>query len=142
MGATVVLRYHLDVLEPDVPVRILVLDANVGKMYLVVEVRQVVLTRPGGDLGLATVRSAVTVAIAAIALLEKALVVTLQLAIQLHPLDARTSIAQAPGSFQVAPIELRVVATLARAIGTRMELLTLVSITDAMSFEERAAGGL
>ena len=139
MGATVMLRHDLDVLEADVPVRIFVLDANVGEMHLVVEVRQVVLTRPSRDLGLAAVRAAVTVAIAAIALLEKALVLALQLAVQLHPLDARTSIAEALGSVQIRSIELRVVAALAGAIGTGIELLTVAGIACAMSFEERTS---
>ncbi len=92
MGAAIVLGHDFDVLVPNVPVRIFVLDANVWEMHLLVEVRQVVLARPGRDLGLAAVRAAVAVAIAAIAFLEKALVVAFQLAIQLDPLDARASI--------------------------------------------------
>ncbi len=40
---------------------------------------------------------------------------------------------------RVCPIELRVVAALARAIGTGIELLAVAGIADAMSFEERAA---
>jgi hypothetical protein len=139
MGATVVFRHDLDVLKANVPVRIFVLNANVGEMYLLVKVRQVVLACPGGDLGFAAIGSAIAVVIAAIAFLEKPLVVAFQLAIQLHPLDARTSIAQALGSFQVSPIELRVVATLAGAIGTGTELLAVACIAGAMSFEERAA---
>lgn len=139
MDAAVMLCHYLDVLTPDVSVRIFVLDANVRKMNLVVEVRQVVFARPGRDLGLAPVRSAVAVASAAIAFLQKALIVAFQLAVQLHPLDAPTLIAQAFGSFEVGPIELRIVAALAGTIGTRIELLTVVSLVGAVSFEKRTS---
>jgi hypothetical protein len=61
-------------------------------MHLLVEVRQVVLTRPGYDLRRAAARTAVAVAIAAIAILKEPLVLPLQLAIKLHPDDARVSI--------------------------------------------------
>src|SRR5688500_1104291 len=72
MVAAVVLRHDLDVLEADLAVGIFILDSQIGEMHLVVEVRQVVLTRPSRYLGIAPVRTAVAVAIAAIALLEKA----------------------------------------------------------------------
>jgi hypothetical protein len=116
MGAAIVLRHNFNVFVPNVPVRIFVLDANIGEMHLVVEVRQAVFTRPCCDLGLASIGSAIGVAIATIALVEKALVVTFQLAVQLHPLDARALMVQAVGCLEVRPIELRVESTLTRSI--------------------------
>jgi len=139
MGAAVVLCHYLDVLVPNVPIRIFVLDAEVREVNLLVEVRKVVLTRPSGDFGIAPVWSAVAVAIAAIAFLQKALVVAFQFAVQLHPLDARTLVAQALGCLQICPIELRVMATLARAISSGIELLAVAGIAKAMSFKEGTA---
>ena len=50
MRAAIVLRRHLDVFVVLAPVSVPILDAQIGEMHLVVEVRQVVLVRPVADL--------------------------------------------------------------------------------------------
>ena len=48
MGAAIVRRDDLDVLALPAAIRLLVLDADVGEVDLVIEVRQVVLVRRVG----------------------------------------------------------------------------------------------
>jgi hypothetical protein len=69
MAASVVLGRDFQILPAHVTVRVLVLDAHVRKVDLVIEVRQLVLSRPFLDLFNGAIRSAVAGAIAAIALL-------------------------------------------------------------------------
>ncbi len=73
MGAAVVDGGDLHVLLPGAPVNVLVLDAHVGEMHLLVEVRQVVLDRPQRDLLGIPIRPPVTVGAALIPLLQEAL---------------------------------------------------------------------
>jgi hypothetical protein len=61
---------HLDVFVARAAVHILVLDAHVREVHLVVEVRQLVLPRPGRDLDRVTVRTAVAVPPVPVALLR------------------------------------------------------------------------
>jgi hypothetical protein len=56
----------------------LVLDAVVGKVHLVVEVRQIVLARPVTDLILVAPRSAVAIRPGAVVVLQELLVLALQ----------------------------------------------------------------
>ncbi len=86
MRAAVMLGRHLDVLPADVAVGVLILDANVREMDLLVEVRQAVLARPLFDLFRCAVGPAVAVAVAAIALLQEALVLAFQRSLAL-PVD-------------------------------------------------------
>jgi hypothetical protein len=76
MGAAIVLGDHLDILVTLAPVQF-VLDAEVGEADAVVEVRQVVLTRPAFDLAGIAIGSSVTVWPAAITLLEPLLILAL-----------------------------------------------------------------
>ena len=79
------LRRDLNIPVAHVPVHVLVLDADVGEMDLVVVIRQVVLEGPFLDLFAAAIRPSVVVSVALIALMEEALVVAFQLAVELHP---------------------------------------------------------
>jgi hypothetical protein len=60
----------------------LVLDAVVGKVHLVVEVRQIVLARPVTDLVLVAARPAVAVRSVAVVILEELLVLALQVLLE------------------------------------------------------------
>jgi hypothetical protein len=102
----------LDILPADIPVHVLVLDANVREVDLLVEVRQGVFVRPLLDLLWRPVRSPVAVRVAPITLLEKALVLAFQLAIELHAQDARLPLLQALGGAEVGAIELHIVGPL------------------------------
>ena len=66
----------------------LILDSVVGEMNLIVEVRQIVFTRPATDLVLVATRAAVAVGATAVGLLQELLVIALQV---LFKDDARIS---------------------------------------------------
>jgi hypothetical protein len=59
-----------------------VLDASVGKVHLVIVVRQLVLTRPASDLLWLSIGSPVAVLAAAIPVLKEALVIPLEFVVQ------------------------------------------------------------
>ena len=82
MGATVVQRLDLDVERAEVPVAVLVFDARVGKLDVAVVVRELVLDGPTMDLFRGSIRSAVAVRLAAIALLQELLILALQLVVE------------------------------------------------------------
>jgi hypothetical protein len=86
--AAIVLGDHVDVVMIPPPVRLLVLDPDVGKMNLVVEVRQVVLEGPLPDLLVGPIRVAVVVRTVSVALVQPLLVPTLELVVENDPLDA------------------------------------------------------
>jgi hypothetical protein len=69
MGAAVMLRRDLDVVVVPPAVRFLVLDVRIGKMHLVIEVRQCVLKRPTADLLVGSIRMSVVVVAAAVPLM-------------------------------------------------------------------------
>ena len=60
----------------------LVLDAVVREVDLAIEVRQVMLARPGADLVLSAVRTAVAVGPTAVVLLQERLVLALQVLLE------------------------------------------------------------
>ena len=77
MGAAIVLGDHLDILVTVAPVEF-VLDAEVGEADAVVEVRQVVLTRPAFDLAGVAIGSSIAVWPAAVLLLQPLLIFALE----------------------------------------------------------------
>jgi hypothetical protein len=74
--------HDLEVLVSRAAVSVLVLDPSVRKPDVPIVVRQVVFPRPSGNLFGLTVRPAVTVFLAAIALVEESLIVALQLVVE------------------------------------------------------------
>ena len=93
MAAAVVIRDHLDVFVTVSPIE-LVLEAEIGKMDRLVEVRQVVLARPLLDFARVPVRSPVTVRTAAVVLLEPLLVLALEIVLQDDATDVRAFLAK------------------------------------------------
>ena len=77
VSAAVVRCEELDVLVK-FPAVDLVLESVVGKMHLVVEVRQIVVARPVADFVLVTAGSAVTVGAVAVVVLQELLVLALE----------------------------------------------------------------
>jgi hypothetical protein len=92
MGAAIVRGDDLDVLTLPAAVRLLVLDADVGEMDLVIEVRQVVFVRPFANLIGRAIRMTVIVVVVLVAFVEPALVLALQLGVEDDALDARTAV--------------------------------------------------
>jgi hypothetical protein len=137
-----VLGRDLEIAVADVAIQVFVLDAHVGKADVLVLVRQVVLVGPRLDLFAASVRAPVAVAIAPIVRLEEALVVALQLAIELHPQDVGLLLTEPFRFLQVRAIELGVVRPLACAVGTGVEgLATVVVAVAPVVVEEVPASG-
>jgi hypothetical protein len=60
VGTAIVLGHHVDIVVIPPAIRLLVLDANVWKMHLVIEVREVALKRPLPDLLVGPIRVAVS----------------------------------------------------------------------------------
>jgi len=139
MSAPVVLGGDLDILPTDIPVRVFVLDSEIWEMHLIIEVGQVVLARPFPNLLHRPIRPAVAVASASIALLQEALVLTLQLAVQGDPEDARIAPTQAISRVQIRPIHLGIVRALARPVGAGIEPLAVFGVPCPTAFEKAAA---
>src|SRR5205085_3931796 len=123
--AAVVLGRDLDVLPADIATRLLVLDADIRKVNLIVEVRELVLPSPFLDLLDRVIGSAVAVAVAAIASLQKPLVLAFQLAIELDAQDARPTRLKPLRCVGVCSIDLRVVRPFARLVRARVERLAV-----------------
>jgi hypothetical protein len=128
----------LEVLPSDVAVHVLVLDPDVGEVDVAVEVRQPVIPCPVLDLFRGAVGPSVAVAVPAVALLQKALVLALQLAVQFDAEDARLARLEAFGGLQVGAIDLRVVTALARAVCARVERLVTLGAGLSVAFEQVA----
>jgi hypothetical protein len=75
MRAAILAGHDLDVFVPRPPVAVFVLDAGIRKVDMTVVVRQVVFARPSCDLPRLAIRSSVAIPPAAIAFVEKPLVV-------------------------------------------------------------------
>ena len=82
MGAAIVRGHNLDIFVPTPAIAVLVLDADIGEVHVPVVVRQLVLPRPPRDLLRLAIRPAVAVLLAAIALVEESLIVTLELVVE------------------------------------------------------------
>ena len=122
MSAAVVRREQLDVLVK-FPAIDLVLDAVVGEMNLVVEVRQIVLARPVADLVLVAARSAVAVGAVAVVVLQELLVLALQVLFEDDASDLEVRVLVSKTGFLLAKrrVEIRVVVDLPRAADAGVE---------------------
>ena len=128
MGAAIVLRRDLEIEVVDLSIDVSILDAGIGEMDLLIEVRQVVLARPLFDLLGLRVGPAVAVSIAAIPLLQEPLIVAFQLAIEFDANDACLAALEPFSGLQIGTIDLRVMRPFARLVGARIEGLALVGM--------------
>jgi len=111
------------------PVEAQVLDAQVGKAHVVVEVGQVVFERPPSDFFGRAIGSAVGIRDAAIALVEPLLVLTFELVVQQDVLDSGVAFEEALDLVEVRLEDVRVVLQLARLHQPRVELLAAILVT-------------
>ena len=145
MAAAVVLGCDLDVERVEVVIiPLAVLDAQVGEVDLLVEVRQVMVMSPALDLFVGAVGAAVAVTVTAIAPLQEPLVLGLQVAIELHAHDAGVPLPEPLGFAHVGAVDLGVVASLARLVGPAVEGLAPIGVAvpagiAAVAFEEIVA---
>jgi hypothetical protein len=102
-----------------------VLDAVVGKVDLLIEVRQVVLTRPFTNLALVAVRTAVAVGASAVVFLQELLVLALQVLLEHDAPDLEAAVLLTEPGFLLAVcrVEIRVVVDFALATHARIERL-------------------
>jgi hypothetical protein len=123
MRPSVVKRDHLDVEVVVMPVLVDVFDAGIGEADVVLIARQGVLVCPVTDLPLAPIGTAVAVRAPPVVLLEKALIVALQLVIEDDPIDASAALAEALGLPEVRAVHLQVMFDFARLLQIGVELL-------------------
>ncbi len=139
MGAAVVLGDDLDILMTLASVQF-VLDPEVGKANAVIEVRQVVLTRPAFDLVAIAIGSSIAVWPAAVPLLEPLLILALELVVEDDAPNLRALVAEPFLFSQVSAIELDVVRQLTRPADAGVEgLLPHIVAVAAVGFQEVVA---
>ena len=114
MGAAVVNGRHLDVLDVSASVEVVVLDADIGEVHLLIEVRQRVVERPGGDLVRVPIGASIAVRTVAISLLQKFLVLALEFVVENDTAEAGAAPREAVCGSQVRAIHLDVVFQFAR----------------------------
>ena len=139
MGAAVVLGDDLDILVTVTPVQF-VLDAEIREVDALIEVRQVVLTRPAFDLVAIAIGSSIAVRPAAVPFLKPLLILALELAIEDDAPNLRALVAEPFVLSQVGAIELDVVRQLTRPAHAGVEgLLPRIVAVAAMGFQEVVA---
>lgn len=138
MGAAIVWGDDLDVLALPAAILLLVLDADVRKMDLVIEVRQVVLVRSVANPIGRAIRMAVVVVVVLVPLVEPALVLALQLVVEDDALDVRTAVQETVLGLFVRAIDLEVVFQFPFAPQARVERLRVLVIGIAVALEEAA----
>ena len=122
--ASVVLCEHLDILMAFAAVD-LVLDAEVGEVDAIVEVRQFVFCRPPPDFLLRAVGSSIAVGALTIVVLQELLILPLQLLFKHDAVDNDVVVALSKTGFffAIRGIQVRVVIQVSWAVDTRVELL-------------------
>jgi hypothetical protein len=127
--AAIVHRGDLDILVIPPPIGLLVLDAQVGEVDLVVEVREVVFPRPFLDLMRLAIRASIGIVTVFIPFVQPALVLTLELVVEDDAIDACPALPEALGFTEVRAIDLGIVFDLARLLEVRIEILRMVVAT-------------
>jgi hypothetical protein len=127
--AAVVNRGDLHVAVEVVSVGVEIVDPNVRKVDVPVEVREVVFERPSFDLTLRPVGSAIGIRVAAIALVEPLLILAFELVVECDVVDAIAALKKAIDLAQVRLEDLRVVLQLPRFHEPGVELLMPLVVT-------------
>jgi hypothetical protein len=102
-------RCDLDVLDVTAAVGPLVLKAQIRKVDVTVEERQVVLVGPMLDLSGITVRTSVGVTLVPLAIVEKLLILAFELVVEHHTVDANVVFVKPFRRSHVCGVKLRVV---------------------------------
>jgi hypothetical protein len=121
--AAVVGRGYFDVVVIPAAVWLLIFDPQVGEMDLVIEVREVVLERPGLNLFRVAIGMAVVVIAVAIPLVEPLLIVALELVVEYDAIDAGVALLEAFGFTKIGATDLGVVFQFTLAFEARVERL-------------------
>src|SRR6185436_20400146 len=78
VGAAIVRRQHLEILDSGTSIAVVVLDTNIWKLHVIVAHRQMIREGPFRNFSRVAVRTTITISTAAVGLLEKPLIRTLQ----------------------------------------------------------------
>jgi hypothetical protein len=132
---------HFDVLVVLEAITVAIFDPQIRKMDLLIEVREVVLVRPFADLGIGPIRVSVIVIAAAIALMEPALVLPLELVIEHDALNPRVTLGKPLRGAFVGAVNLDVVFQFPLAFDARPEGLAVTLVAIAMVFEHASSVG-
>src|SRR6185436_15182808 len=108
---------------PALAINLLVLDPQIRKMDLFIEIRQLVFGRPFFNFSNLPMRATIEVFALSVALVQPPLVLALQVVVQEDAVDTCAAFAEAICDSQVGLINLRVVFELTSAFDTRIELL-------------------
>ncbi|OFW25018.1 MAG: hypothetical protein A3G21_16370 [Acidobacteria bacterium RIFCSPLOWO2_12_FULL_66_21] len=133
------LRGDLDVDVILVAVDVAILDAAVGEMDLVVEVRQVMVVRPLLGLARVTVRPSIGVRPAPVTFVKPPLVLALQLVVQPNTLDLQAPRLEPRRLAFVGAVDLCVVFELAFAFESGVEGLAGISVAVPIRFQQSPA---
>jgi hypothetical protein len=87
VGSAIVNGEHLDILVSAAAVDVFVLDPEVWEVNMVIEVRKVMLHRPGANLGLVAIGMPVVIVASTVVLMQPLLVVPLQLVVENDAVD-------------------------------------------------------
>ena len=139
MATAVVLRGHLDVLVIPTVVGVPILDAQVGEVHLVIEVREVVFIGPRADFLIGPIGVSVVIRAVAIPFVQPGLVLTLELVVEHDAVNPRATLGQALCCALVRAIDLEVVFPLPLAFEAMPERLAVTLVTVSMTFEQLAA---
>ena len=117
----------------------LVLEADVGKVHALIEVREVVLARPLLDLARVPIGPAVAVRAVAIPFLQELLVLPLELALHNDVPDVRAALTELAGGVAIGVVDARVVRQLAAIHAVAVAVAALVVAVAAMDLEQLTA---
>jgi hypothetical protein len=131
MRAAVVRGRDLYILDACTPVTVVVLDTNVWKLDVPIVERKCTLARPPFNLLAVAIRPTAAVSSTPIRVLQKALVVALQILLQHDAPHLTPARNQSFSGFQVSRIEANVMSQLAWLQNPRVERLCPLSVTVA-----------
>lgn len=127
VSASIVQGDDLDVTVIPASVRLLVLDAQVGKMHLFVEIWKVMITRPQLNFFRVAIRRSVRIVPITIAFMQPALIVALEFVVEDDAVDACAALCEPLRFAKVGAIDLGIVFHFARLPKARVELLLAVT---------------
>src|SRR5262249_38681536 len=113
--------------------------AQIGKVDVAVEERQIVLVRPLLDLSWVAVRTAVGVRLVAVAIVQELLVFALQFVVEDDPMNPYVVLVEPLRSPDVSGVQLRVVRQLARTRVPGIERLFRLVFWCAVTLEQLAS---
>jgi hypothetical protein len=136
VGAAIVAGHDLEILMPRTAVTVFVLDAGIRESDVPIVVRQLVLPRPPCNLFWFTVRPAVAVFLAPIALVQEPLIIALEFVIEDDAPNPAALVTKSLRGALIGGVDIGVVRQLARLSEAGMEglpwfvraVMTLVAV--------------